>query len=266
MSFQPVLPFSGSTGWTFLKRTETAQMDSFVRRPEILRDEAYFRDSIAGIRSAEALVSDRRLMRISLEAFGLEADVASRAFVRKVLEGGSESGESLANRLTDPRYAAFAKAFGFGDKTGARTSLSTFPNEIMARWKERRFETAVGTVDNGMRLAMNARRELATIATGGGSERAKWLKVMGSIPLRTVVQGALGLPQSFASVDLDRQVSLLQRRMDSALGSETVSQLSDPQKLDSLIRRFLVSAEIGKGPLNSPALTLFQSGSLLRRL
>ncbi|ESW59285.1 MAG: hypothetical protein Q27BPR15_18375, partial [Rhodobacter sp. CACIA14H1] len=99
MMFTPVLPAFGTQGWTFLKRTEAAQQATFARQPEIRRDEAYFRDRIGAVRTAEALVSDRRLLRITLEAFGLEQDVDARAFIRKVLEGGTKQADALANRL-----------------------------------------------------------------------------------------------------------------------------------------------------------------------
>lgn len=113
MSFQPVLPLTGTAGWAFLKRTEAAQEAAFGKRPEVQRDEAYFREKIGSIRSAEALVSDRRLLRISLEAFGLEGDLNARAFIRKVLEEGTLKRDSLANKLADPRYSQLSRAFGF---------------------------------------------------------------------------------------------------------------------------------------------------------
>lgn len=266
MSFQPVIPFGGTAGWAFLKRTEATQTASFQRRPDVQRDEAYFRERIGAAKTADALVSDRRLLRISLEAFGLEADLNARAFIRRVLEEGVQSKDSLANRLADPRYAAMSGAFGFANADGPRSVRSDFADTVLPRWKERRFEAAIGSVNNDMRLAMNARRELAGIASGSGTETAKWLKVLGSIPLRTVVQGALGLPSSFAAIDLDRQVSLLEARMTGALGAGTVSQLADPRKLDGLIQRYLVSSAKPNLTESNPALALLQSGSVFRRV
>ena len=268
MTFQPALPVGGTAGWAFLKRTEAAQAARFGRNAEMVRDEAYFRDRIGTIRSAEALVSDRRLLRISLEAFGLEADLNARAFIRKVLEGGTLRADSLANKLADPRYAEFSRAFGF-DLAVPRTVISDFADRMVARWKDRRFESAIGAMDNDMRLAMNARRELASIAEGSGSDRAKWFRIMGNLPLRTVVQGAFNLPPSFARIDLDRQVAMLGARAETLLGSPLASQFADPQKVDALIRRFLVSSG-GATPRTDPTLLLLQSGGFgsgfLRRL
>lgn len=129
----------------------------------------------------------------------------------------------------------------------------------MARWKEQRFEAAVGAVNTDMRLALNARRELAEIAKSSGSERSKWFKIMGSRPLRTVVQGAFNLPPAFSRIDLDRQVSMLETRAERLLGSPTVSQLADPGKVETLIRRYL-AAPSDAGAARNPSLLLLQAG------
>lgn len=136
---------------------------------------------------------------------------------------------------------------------------------MIARWKERRFEAAVGSRDNDLRLAMNARRELATIARGSGTETAKWLRIMGNIPLRRVVEGAFGLPPSFARLDLDRQVDMLRDRARSVLGEGGIGQLTQPDKVDRLIRRYLVATEIRAAGQATDVTGLFRGG-LLRRL
>nr|WP_276946739.1 DUF1217 domain-containing protein [Haematobacter massiliensis] len=65
------------------------------------RDEAYFRDRIGGISSAEELVADRRLLQIALGAFGLGEDIGNKYFIRKVLEDGVSERTALANRLSN---------------------------------------------------------------------------------------------------------------------------------------------------------------------
>ena len=244
MSFQPVLPLSGYTGWTFLKRTMERQQALQQASPVLQRDEAYFRDRIGKVGTAEDLVSDRRLLRIALTAYGLEGDVSNRAFIRKVLEGGTLKADSLANKLANKQYRKFAAAFGFGDFSVPRTKISTFPDEVLAQFRSRSFETAVGAQNNSFRLALNAERELPAIAARAGSETAKWFAVLGNPPLREVVQTALGLPKSFAAIDLDQQVAALQDKVRSAFGAPTVSQFADPAKLDALIRRYHFRADV----------------------
>ena len=86
MTFQPVLPLSGYAGWTFLKRTMDRQQAVQQALPVQKRDEVYFRDRIGKVQTAEQLVSDKRLLRIALTAFGLEND-----FVRRVRSWRTDS-------------------------------------------------------------------------------------------------------------------------------------------------------------------------------
>ena len=89
MTFQPATGLGGYAGWTVLQRTLGAQTKTFETQPEVAREEAYFRQKIGQIKTAEALVADRRLLKVSLEAFGLGSDLDNRAFVQKVLAEGT---------------------------------------------------------------------------------------------------------------------------------------------------------------------------------
>ena len=263
MSFQPVLPLSGFSGWSFLKRTMARQQVAQQAAPAQQRDEAYFRDKIGKVTTAEQLVSDKRLLRIALTAFGLEGDLNSTAFIRKVLEGGTLKEGSLANKLADKQYQKFSSAFGFGDYSVPRTKISTFPDEILSAFRARSFETAVGDQNNTYRLALNAEREVAAVAAGSSSDNAKWYTILGNQPLREVFQTALGLPKSFASIDIDQQLSVLKSRTAAAFGAETVAQFKDPARIEALVRRYITRAEMqDQGAASSSSSIALQ---LLRR-
>lgn len=254
MSFSPVLPLTGYTGWGFLKRTMARQQAVQQALPAQQRDEAYFRDRIGRADTAVKLVNDKRLLRIALSAFGLEGDVNNRAFIQKILEGGTLKEAALANKLADKQYQKLSAAFGYGDFSVPRTKLSTFADEILAQFRTRSFETAVGEQNNTYRLAMNAERELPALAVKSTSETAKWFTVLGNAPLREVMQTALGLPKSFSSIDIDQQVSVLKARTEVAFGSSDLAQFRDSAKLEALTRRFLLQSEIqGQATNNSPA-------------
>lgn len=266
MTFAPVVPIGGLAGWKFLSRTEEAQRATLARDPAIRRDVDYFRARIGAVTSADQLVSDRRLLAVALGAFGLDADINNRAFIRKVLDDGTLTAGALSNKLADKRYLEFSKAFGFGDFAVPRTQLSDFADKIVAAYQARQFETAVGTQDGDLRLALNARRELATLAARPVSENARWFAILGSAPLRQVFQSALGLPQSFAAIDIDQQLSVLKDRAGRMLGDSAIAQFADPDKVDGLIRRFLLRSQsqgAGAGPASgqSAALALLQAGN-----
>lgn len=243
MSFAPIIPFSGYTGWSFLKRTMEMQKTAFQAAPDLKRNEDYFRAKIGTVKTAEALVSDRRLLSVSLGAYGLGDDINNRFFIRKVLEDGTLNPDALSNRLADKQYKAFSSGFGFGDYATPRTQLTDFADKTLAAYRARSFETAVGAQDDNLRLALNAERELATLSQRSASDDTLWFTVMGSTPLRKVFETALGLPSSFASLDLDRQLGILKEKTEKVFGEGTIAQFSDPESVETLIRRFLVRSE-----------------------
>lgn len=263
MSFQPIVPFGGYAGWKFLERTIDAQRQAHDAAPSLDRELSYFRDNITKVTSAEALVADYRLLKVALGAFGLEDDIGNRFFLRTILSEGTLDPEALANRMTDKRYKEFSAAFGFGDFDTPRTVLSGFADEITNAYKTRSFEAAIGQQDDNLRLAMNLDRELQDLAAGENSDETKWFSIMGAAPLRAVFDAAFGLPDSFAALDLDRQLEVYRSRAAATFGSADVAQFADPGKREDLIRLFLLRSEIGSAPVGlgpaQTALTLLQA-------
>lgn len=247
MSFAPIIPSGGLVGWRFLERTYAAQTQTFNKGAALTRDTAYFEANIGAVSSAEDLVSDRRLLRVALGAFGLGDDINSTAFVKKVLSDGTINADALANRLTDTRYKEFSKAFGFGDFATPRTKLSTIGTEITTKYRQKQFEIAVGEQDDSMRLALNAKAELSALATSSGSNDTKWYTVMGNTPLRAVMEVALGLPDGFAQIDIDTQLSEFKSRAKTQLGITSLADLADPEKLNKLVDRYLLREQVNAG-------------------
>lgn len=256
MSFTPVIPLGGYGGWLYLQRTMASQKAAFARQGTIQRDEEYFRNHIGTINSAAELVADRRLLRVALGAFGLEGDIDNRFFIRKVLEGGTLRPDALALRLADKRYRDFSAAFGFGDYDQPRTRMSDFPDRILTAWQDQQFEAAIGNRDENMRLAMNARREIARIASADSGADARWFTLMGQAPLRRVVETAFGLPTAFGALDIDRQKDMLDDKVQALFGSRGLEQFADPDRLEALIKRFLLRADTTAGSIGSQSASI----------
>jgi hypothetical protein len=267
MTYTPVIPAGGYVGWAFLQRTFAAQKNNFVQDAATQRDETYFREKIGSADSAEKLVGDRRLLSVALTAFGLDADLPNKAFIRKVLEGGTLKADALANRLADNRYFDIAKAFGYGDFPKPNTLKSDFADKMLRLYESRKFETAVGAQDDTMRLALNAQRELADLAGRSISPNGKWYLAMGSPPLRSLLQTAFGLPPSFTSVDIDKQLQVLKDRSQALLGQSDPAQFKDPAQIETLIRVFMVRSQVAtsQSSTGSTALGLLQQAGRLSR-
>jgi len=253
MSFVPAVPLGGFAGWAMLKRTAETQKAAFNKQAQVLRDEDYFRANIGKVNSAEDLVKDRRLLGVALGAFGLEADINNRFFIRKVLEDGTLRDSALSLKLSDKRYREFSAAIGFGDFGTGRIRMSDFPDRILAAWKERQFEAAVGQVSDSLRLAMNAEREIGKIASANLTEDARWFTLMGQRPLRQVLETAFGLPTSFGTLDIDKQREVLSRKAEAMFGDGGVAQFANPDRIQDLIKRYLLRDQISAATSLSPA-------------
>lgn len=260
MSFQPVLPLGGYAGWRFLSRTLPQQQATFSQSAPVQRATDHFRANVARATTPEALVKDRRLLEVALGAFGLKDDLNSRAFIQRVLEGGTLRSDALASRLADKRYAALALEFGYGD-LGARVGLPGFADKIVARYEAQAFQEAVGAQNPDMRLALGVPTGLAEVTEATSNPRAQWFAVMGNPPLRAVFETALGLPKSFGALDIDKQLGQFQSRAQAVFGTARVDGFADPARQEKLVRLFLLRSDT-QATSASPAAMALQ---LLRR-
>lgn len=262
MTGAPVLPLGGYAGWRFLSATLPDQMSRLAASPLQARDMAYFRNRIATVTSAEAMVSDPRLLRVALGAYGLQDDLPNRAFLRKVLEEGTIAPDALANKLADKRYRSFSEAFGFGSPLPPRTQLPGFADRLLARFERQEFERAVGAANPDLRLALTAQRELPELAGRRLTDTTAWLTVLGTPPLRALFETAFGLPKAVGTLDLDLQLRAFRGGAERVLGTSDFTTFSDPGQVEALIRRFTLRSEAAAGP--SPLTPGFAALVLLR--
>lgn len=258
MNLPIALPLSGFSGWILLKRTLPAQQLALLKSPAVARDAEYFRKNIAKVRSADDLLADRRLLNISLTAFGLESDLPANAFIKKLLTDGSDERSDLANRLADKRYLTFTETFGLDDAGPAATQSQGFAEELLERYFTQKFEAAVGEQQPAFRLALNAEREVAALARRELSETAKWFTMMGNTPLRQVFETALSLPSGFGRLDLDQQLKVFRSRAKSVLGIESFDQFSEPKQMQKLVTSYLTKQSLGGSGQMSPSQAALQ--------
>ena len=209
---QPVVIGSGLVGWQFMQSTYDRQIESFSKSPELQRDIDYFKENIGKVFTAEALVSDRQMLRVALGAFGLEEDLNNRYFIQKMLEEGTTAEDALANRFTDTRYKELSEAFGFGPTEIPQTFKAGFAEDIASKFLANSFEVATGAQDETMRVALYGQRKLAEVVGVEGTQAQKWFSIMGQPPLREIFQTAFNLPASFGQVDIDQQLGVFEER------------------------------------------------------
>lgn len=262
MAYTPVIAGTGVAAWRFLQATEESQVKIFNQSPDINRDIEYFEENFSSVETLDDLMSDRRLLKVALGAFGLGEEINKGAFVRKVLEEGTADNSAFAVRLNNSDYLELANTLVVSD--GELSISADAAADITSQYKTQAYEVAVGDVNNSMRLALNFEREIAEIADGGFSETAGWFKAMASVPIRTVLEGAFNLPTGFSQLDLDRQKEVLADKANSLFGGKSVDVFKDPEVIETAIRRYLLTDQINQGPSASTpgfaALSILNNG------
>lgn len=261
--FQPIVPTTGVAGWRFVQQTYDQQFTAFSKSPALARDTEYFRENIGSITSAEDLVKDRRLLTVALGAYGLQEDINSQFFIQKILEEGTSSSDTLANRFSDTRYKDLSRAFGFGPGELRAATLPGFAQNVISRFEANSFEVAAGETNPAIRVALYGQRELLELAVGDQSNDAKWFTILGDPPLRQLFEGALGMSSAIGQVDIDRQLEEFKDRAKSVFGTDDISVFSDKSTRDNAINRFVIRDQLdnfsGGQSSATIALTLLQS-------
>lgn len=246
----------GIAGWRVLERTETRQIEATAKDPAIQRATAYFRETLTGETTAEDLVGDYKMLQVALGAFGLDDDMANKAFIRKVLESDIGDSASLVNRLSDKRYLKLATEF---QKRAEGPATAGTMSDAYVR---QQFQKRVGEGEESYRLALNAREELRAFASRTSSDRTMWYEVLGNEALRKVFEGAFGFGSSMANLPVDRQLEDFMAASERVLGSSSFATLGTEEVTDRLVTRYLALSQVQATTSSnrySAALTLLSS-------
>lgn len=73
----------------------------------------YYQDNIGKVTSVDDFINNQRLFSYATTAYGLSDMAYAKAFMKKVLTSDLTDKTSFVNKLTDPRFLAFAQAYQF---------------------------------------------------------------------------------------------------------------------------------------------------------
>ena len=203
----------------------------------------YYLDNITKVKSSKDLLANTRLYTFAMKAFGLDASIGNKEMMAKVLDGGVRDPKSYANQMTDKRFAAFASTYNFEAYGADTTTFNDAQKPSTEKFFRQTLEEDAGKDNEGVRLALYFQRKAPGISN--------FYQVLADPALAKVVRTALGLPASFASADIDRQVKFFEQKMK-------ITDLSDPKKLDTFLKRFTSLWEI-----ENPTSTALQSAGVL---
>lgn len=200
-----------------------AALDRIATQPQVKREIDYYSKKIGSVKSLDAFMSDDRLYRFAVTAFGLQEMSYAKAFIRRVLSEGIDRRDAMANKLTDPRYRELAETLNFKRYGTATTSFDRATKGVVEKYVRQALEVEAGTESEGLRLALYFQRKAPNVTSAYG--------LMADRALLKVTQIAVGLPESASAIDLDKQAVLIEKGIN-------VADLKKPEKLDKLLTRF----------------------------
>lgn len=237
---------SGLAGWSFLQSTYNRQLETFSDSASVKNDRAYMTEKLSKPVSLDDFMSDRRLLRVTMTAFDLGGEEWKGGFIRKVLEEAATPDSTFLDRLNNPAYTKFAQTFAFEDGT---LSLDADKIEQLGEnFETAAFRIAVGDVDESMRLSLNYQQKIVDIAGTGSSNDAIAYRILGNPPVKAVLETALNLPSDISKQPIEKQAEILRDKLRSSFGISDLSQLTDPDNVNAVIRRFHVMGTVNNGP------------------
>lgn len=262
MVFQPAIPMSGIGGWKFLQATYDKQLQSFTRSPQVRNDRDYMIGKLSEPMTVENFLKDTRLVRTVMASFDLSGEEWKKGFINKVLKEVGDPDSTFLKRLNNSKYTAFAEAL-----SPVNGMISIEPDalaDMAVRFERNSFQVAVGEVDETMRLALNYQADIASIIGNGSSDSAIAYRMLGDLPVSSVLKTALNLPSDTSKLPIERQAEILTSSLKRLFGVDSLSELGSPEIVEKTLIRFHAMKSISEFSATtssaSNALTLLGGG------
>ncbi|MBN9067867.1 MAG: DUF1217 domain-containing protein [Rhizobiales bacterium] len=178
---------------------------------------------VVDVKSIDDFLNNDTVYTYAIKAFGLDAKLGDKTFMRKILEGGVSDPNSFANQQTDKNYAAFAAAFDFAAHGDEATTYSVPEEGTVDAYMRQTMEDEAGAQNPGVQLALYFQRKASSITSA--------YDILADKALAKVVRTALRLPDSTAMLDIDKQASMIESKLN-------VEDFQDPAKLGDFLKRF----------------------------
>jgi len=216
--------------------------------PVTKREIEYYQANIKTIRTIDEFVKNDRIFKFAMKAYGLEDMAYAKGMMKKVLQEGVLNPFSMANKMSNPLYKEFVKAFDFKMKGADATSAASATTEAVQKYIQISLEKKEGEQNQGVQLAMYFKRKASSVTSTMG--------LLADKALLKFVQTTFNIPATASKADLDIQVRNLEKHIN-------IKDLQDPKKVDKLIQRFNAMWDVTSPSVAtmSPVLTLFDQSS-----
>ena len=215
------------------------------------KDVDAFAKGMDDVKSLDDLLGNSKLTDFILKSVGLDPKDYKKDTLKKIFTSDPADPKSYLNTKADTKFKDIVADFNF-DKDGnlTRSKLGAVQDQgaldrTQQGYLAQTLETQQGQNNDGTRLALYFTRQAPNITS--------LYTILGDKALFQVVQTAFNLPSQVSSMDVDKQVAMLQKFMD-------LKDLGDPKKVDKLVKRFTAMYDIQNSTTQAPALQILTNG------
>ncbi|WP_454287977.1 DUF1217 domain-containing protein [Rhizobium arsenicireducens] len=211
----------------------------------------YYQDTMSSLKSLDEFLGDRRLVDVVLVAKGLDPAKVSDDFLRSIFTSDLGDPKSFVHEQKDGRFAELLASFNFNEQGRVASSPSGGiqtageVREALNLFLRQTLEAEEGNNNAGVRLALYFERMAQSITSA--------YDILGDPALLEFFRTTFSLPEEIGSMDIDQQARLVENNMN-------LSDLTDPEKLAKLVRRFTIMYDLENGVNSSPSLSILMGG------
>lgn len=212
--------------------------DSESAKAAAEEEASYYRTKMQTVETVDDILNDVRLKNVLLVAEGLKPVDVSNELLRAVLISDLNDPQSIANQQADIGFQKIAGSFNFdadgfieaGSTQGVQNERGLV--ETQRLYLTQAIEEEAGEESLGARLALYFERMAPTLTSN--------FDILADDALAQFVRTAFSISDETASSDIDQQKAMLDRYLD-------IDDLLDPEKVETLIQRFLALYDIDNG-------------------
>lgn len=239
------------TDYRLIVKDMSASLERISEKPNVARETEYYNENISNVKSIDEFLADDRLFNYAMKAHGLEDMSYAKGLMRKVLEGGIEDDEAIANQFTDSRYYDFAAAFDFVGRGENATIFGSAQQETVDKYLQQTLEEDAGADNEGVRLALYFERKMPEILEESTTDNSIAYSIIADPALSEVFRTAFQIPDELATLDVDAQAELYQSKIDFA-------DFGEPEKMADFMERFTTLWEV-----ENPSTSITSAADLL---
>ncbi len=211
----------------------------------------YFAKTMKSVQSLDDFLEDDRLTGLILKSVGLDPKDYDEETLQKIFTSDPDDANSYLNTKADTKFKNLVADFNFdtvGNLTRAKLGIVQDQGALdrtQDAYLQQTLETQEGETNDGTRLALYFARKAPDITS--------LYSILGDKALFQVITTAYNLPSQISSMDVDKQVALLEKFVD-------LKDLGNSKKVDKLVKRFTAMYDIQNVTTQSPALQILTGG------